>query len=325
MLIKFFLLFLTLFLIKLNAYDVLTDYRLNGIANIQKKMDMELAKKPYWIRYLKDKDTTFGYLEKYSNILACNKSKSTLDLYVKNSKGRFYRKDKHHAYTGKNKGDKQKEGDLRTPVGIYRIVSKKNQQNLDPFYGPLAFVTSYPNLYDRYLGKDGHGIWIHGLPLDNSKRDKYTKGCIAINNSNLQCLEKEINVNNTLLIINEKEVKKHISKSILASILAQLYKWRYAWKYNDIETYLSFYSKDFKRADGTRYIFFERYKRRIFKKKEKKSIIFKDINVLPYPNRKDVYQITFREFYRSDTFRFIGNKELLIKFKNNKMKIFVEK
>ena len=224
MLSRYILLFLTLFFLELNAYDVLTDYRLNGIANIQKKMDKELAKKSYWLKYLKNKDTTFGYLEKYSNVLACNKSRSSLNLYVKNSKGKFYLKDKHHAYTGRNKGDKQKEGDLKTPVGIYKIISKRNHQNLDPFYGPLAFVTSYPNLYDKFLGKDGHGIWIHGLPLDNSKREKYTKGCIAINNSNLQCLEKEIKVENTILIINEKNVEKNISKTILANILSQLYK-----------------------------------------------------------------------------------------------------
>ena len=309
----------------LQSYDVLTDYRLHGIENIQKKMDKELAKKSYWIKYLKTQDTTFGYLEKYSNVLACNKSKATLELYTKNSKGRFYNKDKHHAYTGKNKGDKQTEGDLRTPVGIYNIVSKKNQRNLDPFYGPLAFVTSYPNLYDKYRGKDGHGIWIHGFPLNNEKRNKYTKGCIALHNSNLQCLEQEIKIDNTVLIIAEHQVKKNIPKSTLAKILADLYAWRYAWIYNNIETYLNFYSSDFKRADGTTYRFFARYKRRIFNKKENKTIIFTNLNVIPYPGKYNVYQITFNEQYKSDTFRFNGEKELLVRFTHNHIKIFLEK
>ncbi|CAI6147276.1 MAG: hypothetical protein SPLUMA1_SPLUMAMAG1_01934 [uncultured Sulfurimonas sp.] len=59
--------------------------------------------------------------------------------------------------------DKIREGDLRTPIGVYKLVKKLSK--VDSFYGPLAFATSYPNSYDKYLGKNGSGIWIHGLPL----------------------------------------------------------------------------------------------------------------------------------------------------------------
>ena len=36
--------------------------------------------------------------------------------------------------------------------------------------GQLAFVLSYPNTYDKVQGKNGHGIWIHGSPLDGRQR-----------------------------------------------------------------------------------------------------------------------------------------------------------
>jgi murein L,D-transpeptidase YafK len=320
------LLLLIFFTTALFANDILTNYRINGIENIEKEMDLKLSQKEYWKEYLKDKDTTFGYIESYSNVLVCNKNKSTLNLYSADDKNSFKFKKEYSAYTGKLKGDKLKEGDLKTPIGVYTIVKKLSKETkLNEFYGPLAFVTSYPNIYDKYQGKDGHGIWIHGLPI-NQERDEFTRGCIAINNSNIECLNKNIDIDKTLLIINEDEIKKSISKEILTSILSQLYMWRYAWLYNDIDTYLSFYSTEFKRADGMGYTSFKKYKKRVFRKKEKKTIIFNDINVIAYPNKDNIYEITFNEYYKSDTFKFTGNKTLIIQLTpENKISILTEK
>jgi|OM-RGC.v1.005938195 murein L,D-transpeptidase YafK len=318
--------FLILITLSLSANDILTNYRINGINDIEKQMDLELTKLEYWDKYIKNIDTTFGYLESYSNILTCDKEKSTLNLYVKDNNNSYGFKKEYSAYTGKIKGDKIKEGDLKTPIGIYQITKKLSTENkLDSFYGPLAFVTSYPNVYDTYRGKNGHGIWIHGLPTEQD-RDEFTKGCIAINNPNIECLNKRIDIDNTLLIINSSEVKKGISKEILSSILAQLYSWRYSWLFDDIDRYLNFYSSDFVRFDGMNFDRFKKYKTRIFKKIEKKTIIFNNINVIPYPNTDNVYQITFKEFYESDTFKFSGDKTLVVKLDaTNNMKILTEK
>ncbi|MDQ1243948.1 MAG: hypothetical protein QG565_288 [Campylobacterota bacterium] len=299
------------------ANDFLTNYRVNGSEGIEKQMDMELSKEEYWKKYLADKDTTFGYIEAYNNVLACDKSKSTLDFYSIDDNKSFKFKKTYSAFTGKFKGDKIKEGDLRTPIGIYQIVQKLSKETkLDPFYGPLAFVTSYPNVYDTYRGKNGSGIWIHGLPATD--RDEFTRGCIAINNSSIECLGNNIDISKTLLIINDSTIKTDVSKEILASILAQLYAWRYAWIYDDINSYLSFYSPDFVRFDGMKIEKFTSYKTGVFKKAEKKSIIFNDINILPYPNSDNIYQITFKEFYKSDKFQFSGDKTLIVEFDNNK-------
>ena len=286
-------------------------------------MDLQLTQKKYWDEYLQNIDTTFGYIEKYSSILTCDKNNSTLNLYTKDKNSTFRFQKKYEAYTGENPGDKLQEGDLRTPVGIYKITKKLKK--LDSFYGPLAFVTSYPNLYDKYRSKNGHGIWIHGLPTQQ-ERDEFTKGCIAINNSAIECLEKKIDIDNTLLIINETKVEKNISKETLATILSQLYMWRYSWLYNDIESYLNFYSNNFVRADKMDLERFKRYKTRIFKKNEKKTIIFNDINVIRYPNNENIYQITFKEIYKSTSFSFTGEKTLMVRTdQQNNIKIFIEK
>ncbi|SFV75688.1 Putative periplasmic protein [hydrothermal vent metagenome] len=302
----------------------MTEYRRNGIEIIQKKLDYELTKTKYWIHFLQKQDNTFGYIEQYSNVLACNKDRSTLALYSKNSRGKFFLRNKDNVLVGKKRGDKKIEGDLATPIGIYKLVKKK-EQNLDPFYGPLALVTSYPNVYDKYLGKTGHGIWIHGVP-ENKERSPYTKGCIALQNNNLKKLDKSIKLGDTILIINQKGVKKKVNRKILAWVLTQLYRWRYAWIYNDLDLYLSFYDKNFVRYDGMKLRQFKRYKKRVFAKKEPKSIIFQGITIIPYPNKKFFYQIMFYEHYRSPSYKFDGEKILIVRLdKKYKMKILTEK
>jgi murein L,D-transpeptidase YafK len=316
--------FLALLLISsLDAGDIVTQYRLHGIDNIQKELDLELANKEYWTNYIKDKDTTFGYIESYNSVLTCNKEKNSLNLYKKDQNLSFTFQKDYDAFTGKLKGDKEKEGDLRTPVGIYDLV--KRIDKVDSFYGPLALVTSYPNIYDTYRGKNGYGIWIHGLPIEQ-ERDDFTKGCIAINNGHIECLNRRINVDDTLLIINEHEVQKNVSKEKLAILLAGLYQWRFAWIYNDLEQYLAFYSPEFVRVDKMNYERFKEYKTRVFSKNEEKTIIFTDLNVIPYPNTKDIFQITFNEFYKSPSFEFKGDKVLIVKLGPlNKIEILTEK
>ncbi len=307
----------------LQANSILTEYRQHGMEKIKKKMDLELGNVEYWNDFIKDKDTTFGYIEPTLSILTCNKEDSSLKLYKKEENKHYTFTEDYSAFTGKMKGDKVKEGDLKTPLGIYKLTKKISK--VDPFYGPMAFVTSYPNTFDKYKGKNGSGIWIHGLPIDQ-ERDEFTKGCIAINNENITELDKEIDHTKTLLIINQTEVQKKVNKEKLASILAQLYKWRYTWLYNETDNYLSFYADDFKRFDGMDLERFKRYKTRIFNKKESKTILFNDITVIPYPNTDDLYQITFNEFYASNSFKFVGEKVLIVRIdQNNNIKIVTEK
>jgi murein L,D-transpeptidase YafK len=294
-----------------------------GIKDIEKQMDFDLTNREYWDDYLEDIDTTFGYIESYHSILTCDKSKSTLTLYIKDSDDKYKLQKEYSAFTGKMSGDKATEGDLKTPVGVYTLTKKLSK--VDSFYGPMAFVTSYPNTYDIYKKKDGSGIWIHGLPIDQ-ERDSFTKGCIAINNSSIECLNRNINISNTLLIIDEGKISKtNNNKDALSDILSELFAWRYAWIYNDLSSYLSFYDQSFKRFDGVSFENFSRYKTRIFKKQEVKTIRFNNINVIPYPGDKNLYQITFFETYHSNSFSFSGNKTLIVKLKDSKISIITEK
>jgi murein L,D-transpeptidase YafK len=268
----------------------------------------------YWSVSLFNKDLRFGYFERAFSLLTVSKEKGSMELYTPDSQQQFSLKKRYSAFTGKNTGDKNIEGDLKTPIGIYTLTEKK--KTVDPFYGPMAFVTSYPNLYDRIRGKSGDGIWVHGVPLSGT-RDPFTHGCIAINNKDLLQLDKSINPSNTLLII-DTSLKQWAQPSVYSTVLASLYQWKSAWTYNDIDSYLSFYDPSFKRFDGMNFNQFKLYKERIFAKDENKNIIFNDINIVPYPGEKrNLFWVTFNQNYASDSYHYEGKKSLLIRLNTN--------
>lgn len=300
-----------LFATSLVAGEVMDLYSSGGMSAIAKEIDQGLGDPNFWTSKLSNKDLTFGYYESTDTLLICQKDRPSLNLYRKESKGkqeRFILLKTIPAFTGKYNGDKASEGDKRTPIGVYTLTQKLS--TVDPFYGPMAFVTSYPNLYDRIRGKSGDGIWIHGLPTSGD-RDNFTKGCIAINNSELTTLDQKIDYKNTLLVIDTKQ-KENLSIPY-ASIIAQLYQWRYAWKYNDFQTYLSFYDTTFIRYDGMEYYDFKNYKQRVFDKKESKEILLSNLNIIPYPGeRQNLFMVMFDEIYTSSNHAFTGPKTLML-------------
>ena len=290
--------------------DVLTLYKSGG----KKLLDTQMNTPTYWRGTLSNRDLRFGYFERAFSLLTCNKEKGSLELYTPDAQKRFSLKKRYSAFTGKNAGDKRVEGDLKTPIGIYTLTEKKRR--VDPFYGPMAFVTSYPNLYDRIRGKNGDGIWVHGVPLSGS-RDPFTKGCIAIDNNDLIQLDQSINPSNTLLII-DSSLKQWVNPAAYSAILAGLYQWKYAWTYNDLDSYISAYDSSFKRYDGMGFTQFKAYKERIFSKNETKTITLDRLNIIPYPGEKhNLFWVTFNQLYISESHRFEGEKSLLVRLNTN--------
>lgn len=319
----FRLLFLISFLFTTSVFaNKLIDlYRLEGIAAVELELEKRLAQKDYWQETLKNYDTKFGYLESKRYTLHLNKKAKKLFLYEnKNMKlTRFFEDD---VITGEIDGDKYLEGDKKTPIGVYDLTKKRT--DLDQFYGPFALVTSYPNNFDKSQNKKGHGIWIHGMPL-NGDREEYTKGCIALDNEKLLDLESKIDLEDSVLITSEEEFVE-ASKDELAIILSSINQWKLTWKYSKIDDYLAFYSNEFKRYNGMQIEEFSKYKKRVFSKDEDKIIRFSDINIYVYPNslNKRLFKVFMNQYYKSDTLKFIGNKELIVELVNGKMKILFE-
>lgn len=301
--------------------DFVDIYRFQGINIVEKELENSLKDINYWKNYLENKNVDYGYYEYKKYIILAQKEQLELSLFQKvdNDYKLILR---NNVIVGENQGDKFLEGDKKTPEGAYELVEKKTQ--LDQFYGPFALVTTYPNVFDQSLNKNGSGIWIHGMPF-NSGREKFTKGCIALENLELENLERNLDIKRTVLLTTEKEFKK-ATKDDIALILSSIFKWRDAWKYSNIVEYLAFYSKDFKRADKTDFNLFSEQKTRIFAKNEQKTIKFTNIDISPYPNSygKNMYKALMDEEYLSPTIKFYGKKELFLEIVNNQVKILSE-
>lgn len=88
-------------------------------------------------------------------------------------------------------GDKEEEGDNRTPEGTYRLDLRNPRS--DYF---LSIRISYPDAADRAVAREngvdpGGQIMIHGQPNDPTyslayyRRADWTNGCIAVSNSDM--------------------------------------------------------------------------------------------------------------------------------------------
>lgn len=123
---------------------------------------------------------------------------------------------------------KTREGDQKTPAGIYRITSFLSDIELDDFYGQGAYPLNYPNSLDRLQGRTGHGIWLHGLPKGVDSRPYLdSDGYIVIDNENLQAIAAEIDPGRTSIILSpvslnwiSAESGRQKSEALMSELLA---------------------------------------------------------------------------------------------------------
>ncbi|EAJ3752265.1 murein L,D-transpeptidase, partial [Campylobacter coli] len=266
----------------LGASDLVKIYLNQGLDAVGVAIEKELTNKDFWLDEIGDRNISLGYYDDDVAIVLTNKTDKILRVYSY-SDGKIKQDFEQKAIITGLMGDKQVEGDLKTPVGFYELGRKFNPG--DPYYGPFAFATTYPNLLDKVQGKTGGGIWIHGYPLDGTRLDEFkTRGCIALFNENLEEFAKVVQDKKVFAMTEEKE-KVRAKKEDIAALLADLFAWKLAWTDSDINTYLNFYDeKQFKRFDKMKFEQFAFMKKSIFSRKEDKKIKFSDINISPYPN-----------------------------------------
>ncbi|MBD5164388.1 L,D-transpeptidase family protein [Helicobacter sp.] len=319
---KVFGLLLVMAVAQASDFEWVKLYSEGGVKAIENKIEQIMQSRAYWEEALKTQDTRFGYYEDLQYLFIATKNKPTLKLYSLEN-NRWNERLNVNSLVGSKGGHKEKEGDLATPIGVYTLNARLT--NLDQYYGPLAFSTSYPNLFDKLQKRTGHGIWIHGMPLNGNREELNTRGCIAIENDILSSVDKIIHYRDSLLITYDNNAKE-VNPSDLSTLLGNLYTWKESWKTNNVESYLGFYSPNFVRFDGMKYNDFTQNKRRIFAKRESKQIAFSKINISPYPNEqnRNLFRISFFEDYKAPSYNFHGKKELYVELKDSKMQILVE-
>lgn len=88
-----------------------------------------------------------------------------------------------YASVGQNGVGKNKEGDGRTPLGVYFTQRNLPGRTLPDLFGVGAITLNYPNAIDLWRGRTGTGIWLHGTPSAQYTRAPLgTDGCVVVAN-----------------------------------------------------------------------------------------------------------------------------------------------
>ncbi len=100
---------------------------------------------------------------------------------------------------------KLREGDGRTPLGVYFVNKNLKGQPLPDLYGAGALTLNYPNAIDVMRGQTGSGIWLHGTPSTQYARAPWaTDGCVVMSNPEMDQLLRLKNVEKTPVLITDK-------------------------------------------------------------------------------------------------------------------------
>lgn len=228
-------------------------------------------------------------------------ARSTLYLFENRDGAPRYLTD-YYITVGKNGINKLREGDKKTPLGVYHVTSELPRERLDAFYGSGAFPISYPNEWDARQGRNGHGIWLHGTPRDTySRPPRASDGCVVLANEDLEELKKRVQIGLTPVIIADRVdwVEPAAVKALRATLNERLEGWRADWESRDTERYLRNYARSFV-ADNSNLAQWSAQKRRVSLGKEWIKVRLSAVSVFLYPGRDDLAVVSFLQDYASN-------------------------
>ena len=234
-----------------------------------------------------------------AHVLLVDTSRSRLFVFA-NDLGRPRYVTDFYISLGKNGVEKQREGDQKTPIGIYRITSSR--EKLPDFYGSAAFPIDYPNDWDRMNGRKGHGIWLHGTPSATYSRPPWaTDGCVVLTNDDLARLMKFVDVTRTPVVIGHAVEWQESDRweADRESFLGAFGRWKADWESRDAERYFSHYSAAF-RTDSRELAAWKATKRRTNGAKTWIRVGVDDLSLFAYPGARDMMMDTFEQDYRSN-------------------------
>jgi murein L,D-transpeptidase YafK len=207
----------------------------------------------------------------------------------------------YYVTLGKNGVEKTREGDQKTPIGVYHVTANLPRQKLADFYGAGAFPINYPNAWDKRLGRNGHGIWLHGTPSDTySRPPRASDGCIVLANADLEAIGKSMQIGLTPVIIAD-EIGWTDAAALEADRkgLADSFEaWRAAWEKRDTDRYLSHYAARFS-SDGQNLAAWSAHKRKVNAAKSWIKVSMSKVAMLQDP-REHFVVVSFLQDYRSN-------------------------
>lgn len=231
------------------------------------------------------------------SVLVVDAKRSRLYLY-ENRNGDLALVTDYYVSQGKLGVDKFREGDQKTPLGVYYITASLPGPKLPDFYGPGALPLSYPNEWDKLNGRGGSGIWLHGTPSNSYSRPPLSSdGCVVLTNPDLIQLTRAVEVGKTPVVISSQIEFVNRSRHSIERVQANsmLEAWRRDLEEFDSAHLLSHYSKRFKTGRG------ETLQAWFAKQGTPRpgahglSVALRDVSLFRYPARGEMIVATFTQ------------------------------
>ncbi len=243
--------------------------------------------------------------------LLVDKQEQELYLYRGDKDGpRLYKR--FRCTTGRNNnGTKLREGDLKTPNGVYFFRGILEDEQLPAKYGLRAFVMDYPNDFDRLRHKSGSGIWLHAVDEDERVEKSYdTEGCVVVTNADIIELSAYITLWDTPIIVDDSLRMESGARydSARASALEFVAAWKSSWEQKRLDDYMACYDERFTGYGRTK-AQHRAHKRRLNRAYKKIEVTLTDINVYAFHN---YLVVSFNQEYRSDRYHSVGRKKLYL-------------
>ncbi len=227
--------------------------------------------------------------------------KSRLYLY-RNDNGRPRFVADYYITQGKLGAGKTREGDKKTPTGVYHVTGNLSPKKVGDFYGSGAFPINYPNEWDKRQGRNGHGIWLHGTPSDTYARPpKASDGCVVLSNTDLNALARNLQVGLTPVIISDSVEWLTLDdwQNERKALNNKIDEWRQDWESRDTNRFLRHYSAKFRTSDQT-FDQFAKQKHQVNTGKQWIKVNLSSVSMFRDPGQDDLAVVTFDQDYQSN-------------------------
>ncbi|MDX8391980.1 MAG: L,D-transpeptidase family protein [Mariprofundaceae bacterium] len=251
------------------------------------------------------------------SVFLVDKGRSRMFVYERDADHAWQRVSDEYVVTGAMAGDKLKEGDKRTPNGVYRFIKKLSGSQLPDRYGPVAFPIDYPNALDRLHHKNGGGIWMHGYAVGVGRRPpRDTKGCFALPNERLLAMAGHVHLGQSWVVVGENLAFGDAqSRQLLADdVRHALQAWSRDWSSRDADAYLTHYHPLF-HSETRDFSAWSAYKRRVNTSKSYIHVALDDFTIIRVPDQIGFAQVVVAEFnqnYQSDNYADLSRKRLYL-------------
>jgi len=239
--------------------------------------------------------------ESVNTVFVAETSTAKFHRFVRSGKG-LVRAGSFYMSIGRKGAGKSRSGDKRTPLGVYFTTEQLDTSQLHEKYGVTAFPLDYPNAWDQRAGRNGDGIWIHGVYPGRGRRpERDTDGCIALPNETLAVLAAEFEDNVTPVLVTRKiSWRKATDNDALQGELEnRVAEWATSKQNGDLYTLLSLYDDDFGRW-GMDKAAWSSFNLQTAHRHVVDEITISDLLLLAYPGEEGLYLSRFRQTVKAD-------------------------